>query len=178
MSQNAGVLDSNCQLGLLESMSFRWKHNPQACALIPFDRFVTGRIPNVQEYPFPFMSLTVTGGVFRGRSDRAEWVRRTAIIHIWVDMAKLEHGEAVAEMLRRIYCNRAWRYNYGDVIDVLDNGPAQVIEVNNETFSYKELIKIMTLCIQQPRVDTCEDICVPSCSSGTNPGSSSSSHGL
>jgi len=74
-------------------------------------------------------------------------------------MDQLDQGEDIVENLRRVYCSRNWRYNYGTVIDVLDGGLATVNEVNEPTFSYKELVKTMTLCIQQPRLDTCEGIC-------------------
>jgi len=158
-------------IGLLQSFAFRWRDDPSACALVPFVRFVTGRIPNIEEYPFPYMALVIPGGQGHGRSDRSTWARRTAVIHTWVDMDKLELGEAIAEKQRQIYCNQSWRYDYGDIIDVLDHGPPQIISVNEPTFQYHELVKTMTLCIQQARVDSCSEACATSCDSGCDSGS-------
>lgn len=165
-----GVIPCDKRMGLLKSFAHRWQIDSRACALVPFKRFVTGRIPNIEsDFPFPYMSLQIPGGSSHGRSDRTTWCRRTAVIHIWVDMAALEDGEEIVETIRRIYCNQSWRYDYGSVMDVLDGGLATVREVDMPTFSYKELVKTMTLCIQQKRLDTCENICVPqSCSSGSS----------
>jgi hypothetical protein len=164
------------RIGLLKSFANRWRDNSYACRLVPFDRFVTGRIPNIQEYPFPYMSLLIPSGSGHGRSDRSTWFRRVAVVHVWVDMGRMEEGEAIAEELREIYCNQAWRYDYGDVIDVLDHGPPQIMDVNEPTFQYHEIIKTMTLCGQQRRVDSCNNICVPQpCASSCQPASSSSS---
>jgi hypothetical protein len=91
-------------------------------------------------------------------------------------MSALEDGEDISENLRRVYCNQSWRYDYGTVIDVIDGGLATVNEVNEATFSYKELIKTMTLCVQQTRLDTCEGICQPQGSSNCCHAGSSSSN--
>lgn len=156
---DTGIIPCYQRFGLLASFARRWQLDPAACLLVPFDRFVTGRIPDIEEYPFPYMSLNIPGGSGHGRSDRSTWCRRTAVINIWVDMAALEDGEDISEALRRVYCSQNWSYDYGDVIDVLDGGLSTVKEVNEATFSYKELVKTMTLCIQQPRLDTCGDVC-------------------
>jgi len=155
------ILPSPGRRGLLWSFAQRWATDEAACALVPFDRFVTGRIPQESSYPFPYMALLIPGGSGHGRSDRSTWCRRTAVIHIWVDMDALEDGEDISEAIRRIYCSQNWQYDYGTVIDVLDGGLATVKEVNVAEYSYKELVKTMTLCIQQPRLDTCEGVCEP-----------------
>ena len=173
MIPNAGtpiILPGPTSMGLLASFANRWAVDAPACAQVPFERFVTGRIPSIDDilqpgggYPFPYMALLIPGGSSHGRSDRSTWCRRTAVIHIWVDMAALEDGEDIVETLRRIYCSQNWRYDYGSVIDVLDGGLATVNEVNEPTFSYKELVKTMTLCIQQPRLDACDNVCPQDC---------------
>ena len=165
------------RMGLLRSFARRWQDDQQACALVPFDQFVTGRIPNIDSgYPFPYMALLIPGGSGHGRSDRSTWCRRTAVIHIWVDIASLEDGEEISENLRRVYCNQNWQYDYGWVIDVLDGGLATVREVNEATFSYKELVKTMTLCINQRRLDSCDYVCQQGSSVCCPAGSSSSSN--
>lgn len=165
--------------GMLKSFAARWQNNAEAIAIVPFDRFVTGRIPSVADgYPFPYMALFVTGGSGHSRSDRSEWVRRTVTIHVWVDMAKLEEGEYICELLRQIYCNQSWKYDFGKIIDTIDHGPPQFLEVNMPAYSYKELIKTMTLCIQQDRVDNCVNVCQPGFASSScemEPSSSASS---
>jgi hypothetical protein len=140
--------------GLLMSFAIRWRDDPVACALVPFSDFVTGRLPTVDEYPFPYMSLVPGSGRMHYRSDRFEGLRRTLALHIWVDPDKLEDGEAIAEHCRRVWCNQAWDYDYGCVIDVLDGGPPTCHQLTEPTYQGWELVKLMTLCIEQPRVDS------------------------
>jgi hypothetical protein len=164
---------------MLRSFARRWEQSAQACQLVPFDRFITGRIPTIEQYPFPYIAV-IPGGAFRHyRTDRAEGSRRVFTVHIWVDVAKLEEGEDIAEFVRQLYANEAWLYDYGQVIDVLDSGPATARQVNESSYQCWELIKTFTLCLQQPRLDvSCEEGCggsaVPSVSSSHIPPSSES----
>ena len=62
-------------------------------------------------------------------------------------------GEAIMEQARQLYANEAWKYDFGTVIDVLDGGPANAKQINDATYQCWELVKLFTLCIQQPRFD-------------------------
>jgi hypothetical protein len=141
--------------GLLLSFCKRWQARPDACALIPYDRFFTGRVPNPEDYPFPFMSLIPGSSRQVYRSDIRQGFRRVVSVHIWVDPARLEEdGERAMEHVRQIYANRAWSYDQGRVIDVIDGGPPTAHQINEATFQAWELVRLLSLCIEQDRVDT------------------------
>ena len=150
-----------CSVGLLKSFAVKWAMDAEAVAKIPFNRFVTGRIPNVEEYPFPYAAVLCGPASQTMRSDRAVFERRTLSLHIWVDGGKLEEdGEWAMERARRVFTNRSWQYNYGYVNDVLDHGHTAT-EINIPEYHYWELVRTMTLCVQQARVDSCDGICTP-----------------
>ena len=165
-----------CSVGLLKSFAVKWAMDAEAVAKIPFNRFVTGRIPNVEEYPFPYAA--VLGGPAREtlRTDRAVFYERTLVLHIWVDGGRLEEdGEWAMERARRLFTNRSWEYNYGYVNDVKDHGHTAT-EINIPEYHYWELVHTMTLSLQQARVDPCTDVCTPNQPSSSQtiiPGSSS-----
>ena len=140
-------------VGMLRSFARRWEQSAQACQLVPFERFVTGRIPTITEYPFPYIAIIPGSGFGRYRTDRAEGSRRVLSFHAWLDPARLEDGEAIMEQARQIYANEAWKYDFGTVIDVLDGGPANAKQINDATYQCWELVKLFTLCLQQPRFD-------------------------
>lgn len=160
--------------GLLLSFANRWRDTPAACTIVPFDRFFTGRVPTPQEYPFPYMSVLLGSSRQVYRSDKSEGSRRIVTVHIWVDPTKLEEdGEAAAEMVRRIYANQAWCYNYGRVIDVLDGGPPNVRQVNEPTMQAWEVVRVLSLCIEQTRMNTACTVPELLCGSGSCDSSSS-----
>ena len=140
--------------GLLLTFAERWKNDGQAVALVPYDRFLTGRIPNIEDYPWPSISLIPGGGRRVYRSDKFEGSRRILALHIYTDPARLEEdGERAAEIARRLYASQAFNYDFGQVIDILDNGPPSAQQINAATFTYWEVTKIFSLCIEQPRLD-------------------------
>ena len=160
-------------VGLFRSFARRWERSASACLLVPFVRFITGRIPTITEYQFPFIAVIPGSSYQNHRSDRAELSRRVLSFHVWVDVARLEEGEQIAEMARSLYANEAWDYSFGRVIDVIDGGPANAKQINDPTYQCWELVKLFTLCIQQSRLDvTCQAGCVPEASSGSRSESS------
>lgn len=141
-------------IGLLASFAYRWRDSTEAIALIPFQDVFTGRVPNTEGYPFPYMSIIAGGGRQVYRSDKWQGLRRAVSVHIWTDPAELEQGEEIAEMVRKLYANQAWLYDNGRVIDVLDGGPPNCHQINDPTFQAWEIVRALTLCIEQPRVDS------------------------
>jgi hypothetical protein len=172
----AESVPSTCSVGLLKSFAVEWAMDADAVAKIPFDRFVTGRIPNVEDYPFPYAAIIGGPSSPIIRTDRAVFRKRTLSLHIWVDGGRLEEdGEWAMERARRVFTNRNWQYNYGFVNDVLDHGHTAT-EINIAEFHYWELVRTMTVCLQQARFDSCADIgaqrCQPASSQVIIPGSS------
>jgi hypothetical protein len=163
------------RVGFLKAFALRWVVNQQAIAAIPFDRCVTGRLGTTQEYPFPYMSVIPASGRQQYRSDRSENLRRIISVHVWVDPAKLEEGEEIAELVRRVWANQAWKYNYGKVIDVLDGG-LNTHELTDPAFRAWELVRLLTVCYEQSRVDT--PFCPQASQSSEDWARSSSSSGV
>ena len=158
------------QPGFWRAFAQRWELTPEAVLLVPFKDVITGRIPTTQEYPFPYIAIIPGGGSQRWRSDRGEGLQRGVSVHIWVDPAKLDLGETIAEMARRVWANRGWCYNFGQVTDCLDGGPPKPTQLNQPTFQCWELVKNFTLCIQEPRMD---GDCNPPCGCSVERSSSS-----
>lgn len=141
------------RVGLVQSFANRWLAVPEAVTLVPAERFITGRIPTISEYPFPYMSLVPTTGRPLYRTDRCTGYSRIFSLHVWVDGDRLQEGEDIVEMARTVWANQKWPYNYGKVIDVLEGGPASARQVNEATFQAWELVKLFSLHIEQRRVD-------------------------
>ena len=171
--------------GLLLSFAHRWRDAGtlllgngrlvDPCDVVPYDSFVTGRIPTTEEYDFPYMSLIPGNGRPVYRSDKNVGVRRIVAVHIWCDPSRLEEdGELAAELVRLVYSDQAWTYGYGMVNDVLDGGPPIARQINEPSFQAWELVRLLTLCIEQPRVDSA--ICGPG-SVASSSGSQSGSYG-
>lgn len=139
--------------GLLRAFAQIWADSADACDMVPFERFVTGRIPDTKEFPFPYMSVIAGGGRPAFRSDRAQDSLRIVSVHIWVDGDKEEDGETIAEKIRRLYCGSGFCYNYGQVYDILDGGPPLPHQGSDPTYDSWEVVKLLTLCIEQPRKD-------------------------
>ena len=172
----AESVPSLCSVGVLKSFAVMWAMDADAVAKLPFDRFVTGRIPNVEDYPFPYAAVLGGPASQTIRSDRAVFEKRTLSLHIWVDGGRLEEdGEWLMERARRVFTNRSWQYNYGYVNDVLDHGHTAT-EINIAEYHYWELVRTMTLCLQQTRFDSCADVCAQRCQPASSqvviPGSS------
>lgn len=159
-------------LGLITSVAERWLLFPQALEAIPYKDFFTGRIPDIKNRPFPYMSL-VPGPSYRTyRSDKWVGSRRIVSFHIWVDEDQLNRGEEIAEVVQFVYANRAWGYGYGRVIDVLDNGPPNSHQIHEASFKSWEVVQMLTLCIEQPRAAD-EGPCIPSGKRGSGSGAAS-----
>lgn len=158
--------------GLLRSIALRWANSPQAVAYVPSERFLTGRIPNTGDYPFPFVSVIPGSGTTRYRSDKYEGLSRLISLHIFVDADKLEEGEKIAEIARRVYANQRWTYDAGQVIDVIDGGPPNAHQIEDATFQAWELVKLFSLRLEQSRVDVTICPSVGSSSESTLPSGS------
>jgi hypothetical protein len=170
----SSIPDQNiCDVGLLKSFALRWAESTEAIVIIPFQRFVTGRIPNVSEYPFPYATVICGKPYNSGRSDRSEWYWRVVSLHVWVDADRLEQdGERAMEIARRIYNNESWVFNYGKVTDVTSAG-FTTTEINIPEYHYWELIKTFNIRIEQARYDNCLTEC-PTCPSSESSSTSGS----
>jgi hypothetical protein len=147
-------------MGLLKSIAEIWAQDTALSALMPVARVFTGRVPQTDQYKFPYVSILKTTATPVQRSDKAQRSFVTVSFHIWLDDSNLGIGEEIAIAIENCFPERSW--SYGDsryVIDVLDEGPAIETQVDLATYKAWEVIKLVTLVIERPRVqhEQCDD---------------------
>jgi hypothetical protein len=139
---------------LLKSVGAIWESTPALCALIPFSRVFTGRIPSTTQYKFPFVSILATQGSQNIRSDKTRYSHGPLSFHVWVDDAALEFGEVVAEEITKTYADRTWTLSStAKVIDCLDEGEPTAHQTDLPNIKAWEVVKLFTVCLMRDRVD-------------------------
>lgn len=159
------------QATLLGSLGWIWQNTPELCDLIPAIRVVTGRIPSTEEYTMPYVAILEGSAGGGGRTDKSHYHHVPITFHIWTNDGEVAEGERIENTLAGVYCDQEWRYAFGRVIDVLDEGPGIKIQADRTEFRVWETIKVLTLCLEHPR----RKLCIPP-PWHTSPGSAGSSH--
>ena len=138
---------------LLRSIADIWNGSAPLCALIPFAKVFTGRLPNVEGYPFPYVSIMATLGSQTDRTNKTRYSHGPVSFHIWVDDTQLEFGETVAQAITDVYADRRWDLGNGaSVIDMLDEGEAMAHQTTLPTVKAWEVVKLFTACLCRNRV--------------------------
>jgi hypothetical protein len=95
---------------------------------------------------------------------------------VWVDDARLAHGETICEAITDAYANQCWQIDdKWKVMDCRLEGPPSQVQIDLPTVKAWKLIQLFDLRLERQRVDsgTC---CVPGADLGsTSIGSSSGS---
>ena len=138
---------------LLGSIGNRWKNTQALCALVPFRRVFTGRIPTTENYPMPYVSVMEAGGSRGIRTRTSRYPRATFTFHIWVDDTQVALGEQIEKAITDAYAEGEWEYGQGRVIDVLDEGPGAKTQADRPEYKAWEIVKAMTFCLEQQRTD-------------------------
>lgn len=146
---------------LARSLGRRWEADATLCALIPYNRVFTGRVPQTELFDFPYVSILVSQGYSSYRSDKTRGSRGPVSFHIWVDDARLEQdGFAVAEAIRNAFADKCWAISDdASVIDVLDGGEPDAKQVPIPGIKAWEVIQMFIFCVERARVDA--DECCP-----------------
>ena len=139
-------------MSFLASFANIWRDSTALCALVPFDRVFTGRVPGTEYYKFPYINIQEAGPTRRYRSDKSQGYYISMSFHIWVDDSRLSTGEQIECAIAKAYAENAWTID-GDykVIDVLDEGPAQKHQINESSYKAWEIIKLLTVCLERAR---------------------------
>lgn len=160
---------------LLRSLSMIWRDSQDLCALVPYVRVYTGRVPQTELYKFPYVSILATQGSQLHRTDKTRYSSGPVTFHVWVDEDELETGERIAQAITDEYADRCWDLcGEGTVIDMLDEGEACAEQVDHATIKAWEVIKLFTAIIERPRVERTECCASVSDSGDCASGSSSS----
>jgi len=159
---------------LLKSVAEIWEESTTLCALIPFNRVFTGRVPQTELYRFPYVSVIATQGRSTYRTDKTRGSHGPLSFHIWVDDARLETAETVADAITSAYADRCWNLSASArVIDVLDEGEPVAHQTDLPSVKAWEVVKLFTVCIERNRTDHGDDCCA-SVGASSSQGSSSS----
>jgi hypothetical protein len=119
-----------------------------------------GRIPQTEQYKFPYVSLLATTGVQTHRTDKTRYSIGPLSFHVWVDDSQLEFGEEVAQAITDAYADRCWIIDErAKVIDVLDEGEAEAHQTDLPNVKAWEVVKLFTVCIERLRVDRSLESC-------------------
>lgn len=143
-----------------------------SAAVVDPSRMFIGRLPDTRQGPWPAISVIRGATRHSYRTDQADGFRVMFAFHVYADDGSLHVGEQVDELIRRVYANQAWDYQYGRVIDCLDGGPGTAHEPEGPVFMEWEIVRLLTLCVEQRRVDGCNR---PNCNGGFGGSPSSSS---
>ena len=161
---------------LLKTVKEIWRDDATLCALIPWSRVFTGRIPSTELYAMPFVSISATAGRGTRRSDKSRLSHGPLSFSIWVDDAQLEFGEKVADAITDAYADRCWPLSArAQVFDVLDEGEPSAHQTDLPNIKAWEVVKLFTVCIERQRVDRSAECCVQSSGSESTSGEGSSS---
>lgn len=161
---------------LLRTIGELWEESESLCALIPFERVFTGRIPQTELVRLPYVSIISATGGKTTRSDKARYSHGPVSFHIWLDDSALEYGHRVAEAIADVYADRCWSLGDGDkVIDVLDEGEPLSRQTVLPNVKIWEVVKLFTVCIERARADHSDECCAEDLSSPSESPSSMSS---
>jgi hypothetical protein len=138
---------------LLKSIGRMWAADVALSNLVPGERVVTGRIPSTTEFPLPYCSIMEAGGNRRQRTNVNQYDLVPVTFSVWLPAAHLALGESIDAAISDCYANKDWRYKYGRVMDVLDDGPAAKNQVQRAEYQCWEVVKVMSLIVQRTRAD-------------------------
>jgi hypothetical protein len=148
-------------MSLLKSIAEIWKNTGALTKLVAFDRVFTGRIPQTEQYHFPYVSILLTGGRMVHRSSQARYSQQPLSFHIWVDDAALATGEAIEQAIADAYADRCWFVDdFTRVFDVLDEGPGIRHQTDLPSVKAWEIVKLFALCVECKRVDRTNECCI------------------
>ncbi len=103
---------------LAQAIHARWSANSPLCALVPAERFCTGRVPASEE--MPYVRLEITGGGELLRSRETLYEKRPIVFHVWTDT--FDDGDAVAAAVRAAFAHAAFDWGTGGVLDCRPRG--------------------------------------------------------
>jgi hypothetical protein len=142
----------------LQSIADRWQASTELTALMPLARVFTGRIPTTEEYRMPYVSIAQGASRSLYRTDKTQSYAVSIAFHIWVDDADIATAERIEAALTAAYAEGGWSYDtgfgQGQVLDIVDQGPAVKNQINRPTYKAWQAIKNLTFIIERERVDT------------------------
>ena len=158
-------------MNLEKSIKNRWRTTPALVALVPAERVIMGRVPGTQVYPFPYVSYKLGTSRMTKRTRNSMYYQQTLTFRVWVDDAKVDVGDDIANAITDYFCNQCWPIDAMEqVIDMRDVGRAAKEQTTIANVKAWQIVKMMQIATVRKRVDT--GTCCPASSSSE----SSTSH--
>ncbi len=140
---------------IAESIAVVWKNTPALCALVPYDRIFTGRVPETEVYNFPYITIRVTSGREALRTDETMQFWHLVGIDVWVDGDKLSDAETISNAITDAYANQCWKIDsVSKVIDVIDDGPGVPQQLDKPNVKAWWIAHDMNMRIERQRAET------------------------
>jgi Protein of unknown function (DUF3168) len=106
-------------MSLAQTLHQMWSADAELSALIPPERFCTGRVPPSEE--MPYCRLELPGGSEIQRSRETFYEKRQIVFHVWSDT--FDEGAAIAPQIRRVFASQEFDWETGGVTDCRPHGP-------------------------------------------------------
>ena len=127
-----------------------WAADSALSALVPPERFCTGRVPPSQE--MPYCRLELPGGSGIQRSNRTLYEKRPIVFHVWTDT--FDQGDAIAPEIRRVLANREFDWQSGGVTDCRPQGPPSTSQTALPEIKAWETVVTFAANTWETRLDT------------------------
>jgi hypothetical protein len=141
-------------VNLEKSIKNRWRTTQALVALVPAERVIMGRVPGTQVYPFPYVSYKLGTSRMTKRSRTTMYYQQTLTFRVWVDDAKADIGDNIANAITDYFCNQCWPIDAMEqVIDVRDIGRAVKEQTTIANVKAWQIVKMMQIATKRKRVD-------------------------
>jgi hypothetical protein len=133
-----------------QAIHARWSANSALCALVPADRFCTGRVPASEEMPYVRLELPAGGDLVRSRETVYE--KRPIVFHVWTDT--FDAGDAVAAAIRTTFAHAAFDWGTGGALDLRHRGGPAARQIARAEFKAWETVVAFVASTWEQRTDT------------------------
>jgi len=103
---------------LAQAIHQLWAADNALSALVPPERFCTGRVPPSEEMPYCRLELPSGSEIQRSRQTLYE--KQRIIFHVWTDT--FDEGDSIAPEIRRVFANQEFDWGSGGVTDCKPDG--------------------------------------------------------
>ncbi len=126
-----------------------WAADAALSALLPPQRFCTGRVPPSEE--MPYCRLELPGGSEIQRSRQTLYEKRRMVFHVWTDT--FDEGDAIVPQIRRVFANQAFDWGTGGVTDCRPEGPARTSQTTLPEIKAWETVVSFVAASWEQRMD-------------------------
>jgi hypothetical protein len=135
---------------LAQAIHQRWAADAALSALVPSDRFCTGRVPPSEE--MPYCRLELPGGSQFQRSRQTLYEKQPIKFHVWTDT--FDEGDGIVPEIRRVFANQAFDWATGGVLDCRPAGPPSRSQTALPEIKAWETIVTFAAATWDQRLDT------------------------